>query len=184
MISKKYYVIYADPPWSFRDKFLYSSSCSFQHYPVMDLQSIKDLPIKEITTEDSLLFIWTTDAHIPDCLEVIKAWGFKYITVAFYWHKKTKNNKEHIVLGRWTLKSTEMCLLAGRGCPSYLKVCNNVRQFVEEKVGRHSQKPLEVANRIAKLVGNASRIELFARQKVEGWDVWGNEIENDIELFK
>jgi N6-adenosine-specific RNA methylase IME4 len=123
-MNKKYNIIYADPPWNYKDGFSNPSSnnCNISmHYPTMDLQDIKNLSIEKIAKEDCLLFIWTTDAHLPKCLEVIKAWGFKYITVGFYWYKKTKNNKTHIVFGRWTLKSVEMCLLAGRGHPSYLK---------------------------------------------------------------
>ena len=110
----------------------------------------------------------------------MKAWGFKFVTVAFVWSKHTANGKKVANLGRWTMGNVEICLLGRKGKPQ--RVCKNIRQLVEAERFRHSAKPEEVRKRIVDLMGDVSRIELFARQKTEGWDVWGNEVESDIDL--
>ena len=110
----------------------------------------------------------------------MKDWGFKYKTLAFCWSKHTKNGKKVSNLGRWTMGNVELCLLGVRGKPK--RKIKNIKQLVEAERTKHSKKPEEVRNRIVKLMGDIPRIELFARQKTEGWDVWGNEVESDIEL--
>ncbi len=94
---KLYKIIYADPPWHFESKQLQKyngerfASLASREYSTMTVHDICELPIIRIAHDDSALFLWVTDAHIPEALEVIKAWGFKYITVAFIWSKKTPN---------------------------------------------------------------------------------------------
>lgn len=83
-------------------------------------------------------------------------------------------------MGRWTRGNSEVCLLATKGKPK--RVNNAIDQLVFEPRGKHSQKPAIIRERIVQLVGDLPRIELFARQKTEGWDVWGNEVESDIKL--
>lgn len=93
--NKKYQIIYANPPWYFENR-MYSSNKNdrqreiLRTYQVMKTEDICKLPIKSIADENCVLFIWTTDAHLPDCLKVISAWGFKYRTIAFIWQKKEK----------------------------------------------------------------------------------------------
>ncbi len=185
---KKYQVIYADPPWHFGSKQLQKyngerfESLEKREYPTMTVKDICNLPVKEITYEDCALFLWTTDAHIPEALEVIKAWGFKYITVAFIWSKKTNTGKQIATLGAWTMKNCELCLLATKGQMLKFKTANNIYQLVEAERTTHSTKPEEVRKRIEQLFNLPLRIELFARKKVDGWDSWGNEIESNIQL--
>jgi site-specific DNA-methyltransferase (adenine-specific) len=179
---KKYQIIYADPPWKFSSK-MKGSRGQYkldEHYPQLSCKDICNLPIKELADENCILFIWTTDAHIPEALYVIKSWGFKYKTVGFVWNKKEKSGIQVCYCGMWTMKGTELCFLATRNHPK--KVKNNVRQLVEAERKGHSIKPDEVRNRIVTLMGDLPRIELFARQKTEGWDVWGNEVKSDIDL--
>lgn len=113
----------------------------------------------------------------PDC---ITAWGFKYKTMAFCWNKQSKNGKWISNMGRWTMGNVEICLLGVKGKPK--RIVKNIKQLVIAERKRHSEKPTEVRNRIIALMGDLPRIELFARQKTEGWDVWGNEVESDIQL--
>lgn len=187
-MNKKYQVIYADPPWKFGSKQLQKyngerfESLEKREYPTMTVNNICALPVKEITCEDCALFLWTTDAHIPEALEVIKAWGFKYITVAFIWSKKTSTGKQIATLGAWTMKNCELCLLATKGRMLRFKTANNIYQLVEAERTTHSTKPEEVRIRIEQLFNLPLRIELFARKKFLGWDSWGNEVENDISL--
>lgn len=190
-MSKKYNIIYADPAWTFSSRLRNGSleangtknvvhrSLS-ETYNTMSVEEICNLKVSEITDNDCVLFMWTTDAHLEEAMKVIKSWGFKYKTIGFTWLKKEKSGVQSCYVGFWTLKCGEICLLATKGNMSkYLKK-RNVRQLVEATRGRHSEKPQEVRNRIVEMFGDIPRVELFARQKVEGWDCWGNEVESDI----
>jgi site-specific DNA-methyltransferase (adenine-specific) len=173
--DKKYQIIYADPPWSYNDKMTGHRQGAETHYQTQSLDWIKSLPVKDIADKDCVLFLWAVNPLLPEAFEVIKSWGFKYKTLAFCWNKETRLfNKTVSNLGRWTMGGVELCLLATKGKPK--RIAKNVKQVVWEMRGRHSQKPCEVRYRIVELMGNLSRIELFARQKTAGWDVWGNEV--------
>jgi len=183
-VNKKYQIIYADPPWSFCDRLrsrkIVNGKMDYRelsrHYDSMGIDAICRLPIKKIAEENSILFIWSTDAHLENAFEVIKEWGFTYKTIAFVWNKKTCKGNQVCFMGKWTMKGSEICLLATRG-KIHNKIKNhNVRQLVEAERKKHSQKPNEVRKRIVELMGDLPRIELFARERVEGWDAWGNEI--------
>ncbi len=171
----KYQIIYADPPWEWKT---YSKKgrkkTSDRHYDLMSLEELSTLPVNEIADEDCILFLWVQDAHLQNALAVAKDWGFTYKTIGFVWDKNTFG------MGYWTRKGAEICLLLTKGTPK--RKSGSVRQFISEKATKHSKKPDEVRNRIVQLMGDIPRIELFARQKTEGWDVWGNEVESDIEL--
>ncbi|MDE1866144.1 MAG: DNA methyltransferase [Thaumarchaeota archaeon] len=178
---KKYQIIYADPPWSYNDKMANHSFSLDHEYQTQSKDWIAKLPIKNITENDCVLFMWATSPLLPEALEVMKSWGFKYKTLAFCWIKKTKNGKQVHNLGRWTMGGVELCLLGTKGHPK--RKVKNIKQTFEALRTKHSQKPFEVRKFINDLMGNdCTKIELFARQKTEGWDVWGNEVENSIEL--
>ena len=179
--DKKYNIIYADPPWLFSSKELQTYNgkrftSMDKHYPTQSKNWITGLKVNAISDNDCALFMWTTDAHIKEAIETIEAWGFKYITVAFVWEKKTKTGKTVANLGAWTMKNYELCLFGTKGTMLKHKKVNNIYQKVEAERTKHSQKPKEVRNRIELLFGNLPRIELFAREKTEGLDVWGNEV--------
>jgi len=149
----------------------------------MSLQELKNLPIKNITKDNAVLFLWVTYPFLPEGLELIKAWGFTYKSIAFQWLKLNKVNKQPFYgLGRWTRGNTEPCLLATKGKPK--RICPAVFQLIQAPIIRHSQKPGEARDKIIQLMGPLPRIELFARQKIEGWDIWGNELENSIDLMQ
>lgn len=170
---KKYDIIYADPPWEYRDKAC-NGSCS-QHYNTMSLVDICNLPIKKISGKNSILFLWTTYPFLAEALTVIKAWGFTYKTIGFQWVKLNKKSLTPFFgLGRWTRGNTEPCLIATKGKPSRIR--KDVFQLIQTPIQGHSKKPKEVREKIVCLMGNLPRIELFAREKTEGWDVWGDEM--------
>lgn len=178
---KKYQIIYADPPWNSNSQFgRDKKKGNEQHYPLMSLEDIKSLPIKDLADENCVLFLWVVDTQLFDAKEVIEAWGFTYKTVAFTWAKLTTTGKDHFGVGMWTRKNPEMCLLATKGKPK--RVSAGVRQLQHHQVREHSRKPDEIREAIVELCGDLPRVELFARQYHEGWDVWGNEVESDIEL--
>jgi site-specific DNA-methyltransferase (adenine-specific) len=172
--DKKYNIIYADPAWSYNDKMKGKCFGADFHYETQGTQWIRSLPVNNICEKDSVLFMWAVSPLLPDAIDVINKWGFKYKTVAFCWSKLTKNKKRVSNLGRWTMGNIEICLLATKGKPK--RIIKNVKQFIECERTQHSKKPDEVRERIVELMGDLPRIELFARQKVEGWDCWGDEV--------
>lgn len=177
---EKFSLILADPAWSYRvwNKKDIGRSAE-NHYPTMSLKDICALPVTDIAADDCVLFLWATFPNLPEAFEVIKAWGFTYKTVAFTWVKTCRKSSGYFMsLGHWTRANAEICLLATKGHPH--RISKSVRQLIVSPVRRHSQKPDETRERIIELMGDLPRIELFAREKVDGWSAWGNEIDSDI----
>ena len=173
--SKKYSIIYADPPWKYDNPKNNNPAMGGITYDVMDLRDICNLPISNLCEKDCALFLWATMPKLREALKVIDAWGFKYKTCAFCWVKQNpKNDKIYSGLGHWTNGNAELCLFATKGQPK--RQAKNIKQIVLAHRGRHSEKPSEVRERMVGLMGNISRIELFARQYADGWDCWGNEV--------
>ena len=173
--SKTYKVIYADPPWHFKS---HSSKGdgrnATQHYDCMSISDICKLPVSDLADDNCVLLMWCVDPMLPEALEVIKAWGFKYKTVGFTWAKQNKNDMGMFTgLGYWTRSNPEMCLLATKGKPSRLS--KSVRQLIHAPRQEHSRKPDEIYTRIEQLLPGPY-VELFARREREGWDSWGNEL--------
>lgn len=176
---KKYNVIYADPPWRYEQKSL--QGAAERHYRTMSIEELCAMPVKNIAGKDCVLFLWATFPMLPEALRLIEAWGFQYKTVAFVWLKQNKKNPSWFYgLGFWTRGNAEICLLAKCGKPK--RNSASVHQFIISPIEQHSKKPDETRNRIVELMGDVPRIELFARQKTEGWDVWGNEAPDCVEL--
>ena len=150
----------------------------------MSSKDIMSLRVNELADDNCILFVWTTDYHLDRCLQIIKNWGFEYKTVGFVWLKKNKSGNPVCFMGAYTMKSgIELCLLATKGKDAHRLVKkHNVRALIESQREVHSKKPQEVRNRIVQLCGDIPRIELFAREKIDSWDVWGNEVKSDIEL--
>ena len=171
--KESYQVIYADPPWPYKDKMAgHSLGAAFQ-YQLQPMQWIKDLQVQSIAARDSTLFMWVPSPLLVDGLEVMKAWGFKFKTVAFVWSKVTKHGLDVANMGRWTMGNVEIVLLGTRGKPQ--REVKNVRQLVRAERTVHSHKPDVVRERIVTLMGDVPRIELFCRGQVEGWDAFGNQ---------
>ena len=173
--TKKYNIIYADPPWSYRDKALAGNRGAACKYPTQSADWINTLPVKDITANDAILFLWVTMPKLDECFDVISAWGFTYKTAAFTWVKRNKKSDSWFWgMGSWTRANPEICLLATKGNPKRINA--GVHSVIDTPIERHSKKPDEVRNRIIQLVGDLPRIELFAREQHEGWDCWGNEV--------
>lgn len=179
----KYNIIYADPAWSFKNKNTGGSMVSgaSAHYDVMTLDDICSLPIQEIAADNCVLFMWWVASQPAEALQVVDAWGFTLKTMTgFNWVKKTKHGKNFFGMGFWTRQGSENCLIAVKGRP---KPANHaIRAVVEAKVGKHSEKPDIFRQRIVELMGDLPRVELFARERAEGWDSWGNEVRGSIIL--
>ena len=173
--DKKYNIIYADPPWTYHKTGGKKNSRGMakQFYNTMSIEEIKSLPIRSITADNAILFLWCTYPQLPNGLEVINDWGFEYFGLGFEWIKKTKSGKDFFGMGYWTRANPECCLLATKGKPK--PQCHNIRQLIYAEIMEHSRKPVEVRKNIVQLCGDLPRIELFARQHADGWDCWGNE---------
>lgn len=170
-----YGVIMADPPWLWRARASTGEQRSVAlHYPLMDLDAIKALPVQSIAAKDCALFLWVTDPLLPQGLEVMAAWGFKFKTVGFYWTKRNKDGSPFAGMGYWTRANPEMCLLGTRGSPK--RLAKDVRRWIDAPRREHSRKPDLARARIERLMGTeVPRLEMFARQSCGGWDSWGIE---------
>ena len=173
-IDKKYSVIYADPPWSFKT---YSDKGKDRspenHYNVMNFKDICNLPVNNIANDNSVLLMWVIDPLLDKAFKVIDAWGFKYKTVGFTWAKTNKKSLGFFTgLGYWTRGNPEMCLLATKGKPK--RISKSVPQLVVDQRREHSRKPDIMYKHIENLL-DGPYIELFARTKRKGWDCWGNQ---------
>jgi len=188
--EKKYSIIYADPPWDYGGKMqfdkssksvelidiqkkIFISSANFK-YPTLKIKELKKIPIYEIAEDDCLLFMWVTNPHLAQGIELGQAWGFEYKTVAFVWDKMVHNP------GQYTLSYCELCLVFKRGRIPKPRGARNIKQLVRVPRGEHSEKPIEVLKNIELMFPEQEKIELFARNKPQGWDVWGLDVREEF----
>ena len=183
-MEKKYQIIYADPPWQYKVWSKKGNGRSAEsHYRTMNIEDIINLKefINKISDKNCILFIWVTYPCLKEALKVIDAWGFKYKTCGFTWVKKNKKSDSWFWgMGYWTRANSELCLIATKG--KVKRISKKVHQIIDTPIEQHSRKPAIVRDKFIELVGDLSKIELFAREKVPGWDAWGNEIESDIRM--
>lgn len=176
-----YGVVYADPPWAWSKTPLKnrgSARTVEKEYPTMQPEAIAALPVAGIAAENSALLLWTTGPKLQIAHDVIAAWGFRYITVGFVWIKQNAGDRGlKFGMGYYTRSNAEYCLLATKGSPK--RVAADVDQVLVAPVGRHSAKPHEFRRRIERLFGDVPRLEMFARQRSDGWDSWGNQVPDD-----
>lgn len=178
--QKKYKIIYADPPWSYNDKSL-SRGGAERYYRTSHHSDIGNIDVQSIADDDCILFMWATFPKIAEALELMRLWGFEYKTNAFTWIKTNKKSGTPFWgMGRWTRSNAEVCLLGVKGKPK--RVDMGVHSVVHSPIRKHSEKPPEVRDLILRLVGDLPRLEMFAREAPEGWDVFGNEAPNSIHL--
>jgi len=192
--DEKFDIIYADPPWDYSGKMqfdraskgketidfsknIFISSACFK-YPTLKLDELKKLAVKDIASDDSLLFMWATNPFLDQAIELGKAWGFKYRTVIFIWNKMVHNP------GKYNLSFCELCLLFKRGRIPTPRGARNTKQLINVPRGEHSEKPMEVAKNIELMFPHHKRIELFARQSMPHWSSWGLELMPEPPIIK
>jgi N6-adenosine-specific RNA methylase IME4 len=169
---KRYRVLYADPPWQYNDSLALpgkDSSAAEHHYPTMSVEELATLDVRGLAEPDAVLFCWATFPLLPDCLAVVRAWGFVYKT-AFVWAKN------RTTFGHYHDASAELLLLCTRGsCTPDTDKREKQVQTVPHP-GRHSAKPEDFRAMVGRLYTQGNRIELFRRGAAPaGWDVFGNE---------
>lgn len=179
---KKYNIIYADPPWKYKNyNYATASRGQEKEYTTMSIEEIKSLPVHTLTAVDCILFLWVCFPILKESIAVIESWGFTYKTIGFIWIKKNKHKDSFFWgMGNWTRSNAELCLIGIKGNPKRASAA--VHQLICEPIDRHSKKPGIVRDKIVTLCGDVPRMELFARQTTEGWDVWGNEVNSIITL--
>jgi len=175
--DKKYKCILADPPWEYDNKNTSGSNSSgaCQQYSTMSLDDIKNMSVPEISMDNSCLFLWCTTPLLPYGFDVMKSWGFEYKTT-IYWRKIMS-----LGMGYWFRGQVEVCLFGIKGKMKPFR-CQRPN-FIQSKVREHSRKPDDLYY-IIESIGLNPKIELFARRKRKGWDVWGNDIKEFIQLSK
>lgn len=179
MQTPRYSIIYADPPWAFRNVNTGGSmkSGAMAHYPTMTIDQICELNVQEIASPDSVLFMWWVASMPAEALQIVEAWGYTIKTMTgFNWVKRTKKDLPFFGMGFWTRQGSENMLIATRGKPKRASAA--VRAVVTHPAGKHSEKPAIFREKITELMGEQNRIELFARKQAKGWDCWGNELSN------
>ena len=180
-----YGAILCDIPWDFKTRSDKGEGRSAKrHYDVMNLADVKALPVGELAARHSVLFMWTTDTHLGHAMDVLRAWGFCYKTVGFYWAKTNRVSEGKFVgMGFWTRANPEQvlvasedsgnqCLLGTAGQPK--RVEKDVRKLIEAPRREHSRKPDEIYSRVERLV-DGPYLDLFARESRKGWTTWGFE---------
>jgi N6-adenosine-specific RNA methylase IME4 len=174
-----YGTILADPPWQFQNR---TGKVAPEHkrltrYQTLNLQEIKEIPVWLVAGEKSHLYLWVPNALLKEGLEVMEAWGFQYKT-NIVWHKVRKDGEpDGRGVGFYFRNTTEILLFGVRGHLRTLKRGRTQVNIIKTRKREHSRKPDELYE-IIEACSPAPFLELFARGQREGWDQWGNEVEN------
>ena len=177
----RYNVILADPPWKYNSRANHKTrfrggACG--HYPLMAMSDIAALPVGDLAAENCALFLWCTFPYLDVQIRLFERWGFRYRTLGFSWIKTNAvNGKPFFGVGYYAKSNCEPCLLGMRG--QLPTVSNRVSSLVIAPRREHSRKPDEVRDRIVELFGDVPRIELFARERVKGWDALGLDVDGE-----
>jgi N6-adenosine-specific RNA methylase IME4 len=164
-----YGVIYADPPWRFEpySRVTGMDRAADNHYETMSTDELRTMTVP--AANDCALFLWATVPLLPNALDVMQAWGFDYRSHCVW-------VKDRIGTGYWWRGRHELLLLGVRGTVPAPAPGTQYRSAIEAEVGRHSEKPDAFAAMIERMFPNVPKLEMFARQARDGWDVWGAEV--------
>lgn len=169
-----YEIILADPPW--RYNFCRSPTRRIENqYPTLTVSQIELLGKSIPAAADSVLFLWATAPKLLESLAVMEAWGFRYRTHAV-WDKKIMG------MGYWFRGQHELLLVGTKGKYSPPRPSDRISSVISHRRGRHSRKPTDVQVWIEKAFPHARKLELFARNRREGWAIWGDEVRSSIDL--
>ena len=184
METKKYDLILADPPWkqskggkkSARE----NSSGTPLDYPVMSLEQIGAVlkETRDLSEDNHALFLWTIDKYLHESEQIATSLGYK-LHARMIWNKVTG------IPAAFTVRYGHEYLLYlyhGKLLPVAVEERGKIHTVFTEQVKAHSKKPEVSYQIIERLYPNSKRLELFCRNKRNGWDSWGNEIESDIRL--
>ncbi len=168
--QKRYKTIIADPPWRAAQLGSYGA---VNHYNLLSTEKIKAMPVADLAEENSVCWLWCTTNSMREAFEVLEAWGFTHKST-FVWVKPNFTG-----LGRHLRNACEYVLVGTRG--KIKPLCRNQVNWGFFQRQEHSHKPEEVFA-IIRRVSPGPYLELFARRREPGIDVWGNEIDSDIDI--
>jgi N6-adenosine-specific RNA methylase IME4 len=169
-----YDVILADPPWRYDFANGYRRAIE-NHYPTMANEEIQQLDVRSLASPHAVLFLWATAPKLEEALDVMRAWGFKYVSNAVW-------DKEKMGMGHWFRMQHELLLIGRLKKTRSTPVPARQRSVFREARTTHSTKPQCVYEWIERGWPHANKLELFARRPRTGWDVWGNEVEADVSM--
>lgn len=179
--GKRYHTILADPPWQFQNR---TGKMAPEHkrlnrYTTMELEDILKLPVSQLLEETAHLYLWVPNALLPQGLEVMEAWGFTYKS-NIVWHKIRKDGgPDGRGVGFYFRNVTELVLFGVRGKNARtLPPGRRQVNYLATQKREHSRKPDEIYE-IIEACSNGPYLELFARGQRKGWDVWGNEADEN-----
>ena len=185
--QKNYKIIYADPPWSYTNKSL-SRGGAERHYKTTAIDELCKIDVNSIADKDSVIFMWVTFPMLAHGLQLMSAWGFTFKTNGFTWGKTNKNGTLYMGMGSHTRANAEICIIGIKG-KGVKRVNCGIRNTQLHPRTKHSEKPDAFRSDIEKLYGadidngpDLPRLEMFARTATEGWDVFGNEAPNSIDI--
>jgi len=164
----KFNLLYVDPPWKYGNTMPIGTTSPADYYPAMSTTEICNMPIKDLTEDNAVLFLWTTSPHLEESFQVINSWGFKY-KASFIWDKVKHN------MGHYNSVRHELLLICIKGSYPLQNVKLYDSVYSKERT-EHSKKPEFYYNMIEDLYPNSKKIELFSRKKREGWISYGNQL--------
>jgi len=171
-MAKKYQVIYADPPW--RYDFSKSDSRKIENqYPTMTVEEICNMQVP--SDDNAVLYLWATAPKLEEAFKVMKAWGFQYKSHAIW-------DKGKVGMGYWFRGQHELLMVGVKGKFSPPEPSKRISSVIKENRSVHSRKPEKIRDYIANCYAKFNKLELFCRKKAKGWDVFGNEVECDVEI--
>ena len=176
-----YKICLCDPAWSF-ETYSDKGRDRSPDYHLSSLDRMKSLTVPDIMDKDSVCVMWATYPQLPEALELLEAWGYKYTTTLFTWVKLNKTGQGYFMgLGYYTRANPEIAILGkrGKGLPV---LSHDIPNLIVSRIRKHSQKPDEVRDKIVQLFGDLPRIELFARRRWTGWSAWGSDVKSDVSL--
>ena len=193
IFPQTYQCIVADPPWYYELRKDDPTHRGKITYPSMRTEQIRDLPIPDLADPDGcVMFLWFTNNYLIEAGELTKYWGFKVKNI-MTWEKVDKAGKTRIGNSHWFRSATEHCVIATRGkvrafnsdsdiakrTPNFFRTEELLEDFpslVSAQRREHSRKP-DCFYRLVEEVCQGSKLEMFARQRRQGWDCWGNEVD-------
>jgi N6-adenosine-specific RNA methylase IME4 len=174
LVPLAYSMLMIDPPWSFK---LYSAKgekkSAQAHYRCMTVNDIAALPVGQLASPDAVLMLWATAPMLPEAFLVLRAWGFRYVSMGV-WHKRTKHGRTAFGTGYRLRSACEPFLIGVIGNP---KTSRSHRNLIEGEARQHSRKPDSAYQWAESYLPDARRVEVFARQTRSGWDSFGLERE-------
>ena len=167
-------VLYCDPPWDYDGRtFLngqaHETGSASDHYPTMKPDELMEMNVQHITSKNAIMYMWTTGPQLDISINVLKAWGFRYKTIAFVWNKAITNP------GAYTMSSCEICIVGTKGSIPKPRGTRNELQYLCQQRTKHSSKPKRFIERITRMHPEQNRIELFSRRAHKEWYCWGHD---------